>query len=159
MEAFLRKLGYSAERLLPSSSNDAMSPAAHMEYELILERAKRITRDWAYPERRRDVIIEVLQDHIGELVDPRSSPSVQVRRWLLVSDPSDNKATQRARQVNVWLSMVVDDIRRGRLRRTFREWMTNRRSEKRAMRAFKASVRAARTKAPSGPRGAQGSTL
>ncbi len=125
-----------------------MEPIARTEYEFTLARAQRVTREWAYPEQRRNVIVGVLEDHVDELAEPRSSPDVQVQRWLLVSDPSDNKVTQRARSVRVGWLMFVDDVRRRRLGRTIREWFVHQRFARREMRAYRAGVRAARGPVP-----------
>ncbi len=144
VEGFLRKLGHSAERLLPSTPAETMEPVAHMEYELTLARARRITREWAYPEQRRGVMAEILREQAGEMSEPRSSVDVQVKRWLLVSDPSNSRVAQRARVTHVWWLMLVDDIRRRRLGRTIREWGTYQRYVRRDLRTYKASVRAAR---------------
>lgn len=148
LEGFLRKLGHTAERLLPMSSAGRMEPAAHTEYELTLARAQRLTREWAYPEQRRSVLSEVLHNNVGELAEPRSSPHVQVQRWLLVSDPSDSKTVQRVRAARVGWLMLVDDVRRRRLGRTIREWFVSVRLARREMHAYKVGVRAARRPVP-----------
>lgn len=144
VEAFLRKLGHTAEQLLPAlptghGARSTNSPSL----------ARNASRGNGHT-RSNDATSSsrVLEDHVDELAEPRSSPDVQVQRWLLVSDSSDNKVTQRARSVRVGLLMFVDDVRRRRLGRTIREWFVHQRFARREMRAYRAGVRAARGPVP-----------
>lgn len=134
----------------PLRAREGVDAAATWRYLGVLTQAKRLTRAWSYPERRRDVLREILLERAEASPYPRHSPRVQMQRWMLVSDPSPRRAVQATRQLRVFLAILLDDVRAKRLRRTIREWWVYTRRAREERQAFRQEQRRARLRLPAG---------
>jgi hypothetical protein len=145
---FLIQLERDAQR--PLRAREGVDAAARWRYLGVLTQAKRLTRAWSYPERRRDVLREILLERAEASPYPRHSPRVQMQRWMLVSDPSPRRAIHAARQLGVFLAILSDDVRAKRLRRTIGEWWVYTRRAREERQAFRQAQRRARLRLPAG---------
>lgn len=124
---------------------------ADLRYTSALSRAKRLTREWSYPEQRSAVLREVLLERAETVVHQRHSLKVQMRRWMLVSDPASRRVIQLRRQMGVWIAIVFDDLRAGRLRASLKEGFTHSQRARQERRAFRLEQRRKRIGIPSHP--------
>jgi len=88
--------------------------------------------NWPYPERRRDVLVEVyewmIQNHYDQSVVMKNR-HLQIARWMQTSYPSPSRTRQRVRGAMLWLRVVLYDIRAGQLGARISEWRTARKED------------------------------
>lgn len=127
-----------AELALLRAPDEPLSLAETNEIRASIDAARRIAEDWAYPERRRAVMVEGYRMHYADMVKDHSSypEPIQIRRWLLVGMRSDLAIAQACRVTYSWTERLVYDVRKGRLPRRIRDGLLERRMRRRELAAF-----------------------
>lgn len=143
VESFLRELEREAAMKLPADRSAQIPLLDWMGYTGALRRAQQITRAWSSPEARREVLTRILHERAEDMQNPRSSPGVQAQRWLLMSDPAPGRAARFWGSVRVSWLMFADDVKRGRVRQTFREWVVYQQGARAERLAFRAELKRA----------------
>ncbi|WP_344754736.1 hypothetical protein [Gryllotalpicola koreensis] len=113
----------------------------------VLTDAQQVARDWVFPERRERVLREIVYadrfrpDGMVPMHLDGENPRLIIRGWLIDDFPSDFRLWQRLRRFEQWARVLLDDVKRGRGKRRWREWRQTRMMHKSEMRFLRESQR------------------
>lgn len=130
-----------AEMILRANPGTRLTFDEANQVQQYVDNARRIAEDWAYPERRRDMMAAeyrlLYQDNVTAGGANDYPEDIQVRRWLLTGLPSDLAVVRVARAARSWADRLTHDIVRGRIANRLCTW----RHSRRVMRADRAAIR------------------
>ena len=136
-----------AEAILRANPTAPLTFEEQAEVSRLIDRARRIAEDWAYPERRRATMTDEYHIQYRETIEAGGgfdyNEAIQLRRWLLTGHPSESRTAQTLRVVGVWLERLWFDVRRRRVLARLRSWREERRIGRQEMAAYLATLRPA----------------
>ncbi|OZD37432.1 hypothetical protein CH252_32970 [Rhodococcus sp. 06-1477-1B] len=141
-----------AEAILRAEPQAPLTFEQSSEVQQLIDQARRIAEDWAYPERRRDTMAQEYRTLYRDTTAAGTvfdyPEDIQVRRWLLTGLPADIRIAQAARVARVWIDRLLYDIRQRRVMARLRAWRLERRVRRQEMAAYQASLAPAPTPEP-----------
>lgn len=122
-----------AERILLADPRTRLTFDDAAQVQRYVDHARRIAEDWAYPERRREMMTSEYRVQYQDDAEAGSvndyPEEIQVRHWLLTGLPSDISAVRIARAARSWIDHRLYDIAQRRVTDRIRMWRHSRRVE------------------------------
>lgn len=120
-----------AGMILRAAPNSPLTFEEAARVHALIDRARWIAEEWAYPERRADMMraeyATLYADTLAAGTSMDYPLDIQVHRWMLTGHPSDIQAVQAVRVASNWTDRLCYDLARGRLPQRWRDWQHGRR--------------------------------